>query len=373
MAVFSGQQSTYDNTTLQPRIVMDRILMQDPYDIPMFNALGMVKDGFTVDGKGTKIEWLEQSYAGVSDTSDASLTSATTVTSFTPDTIALYQPGMVLQIDSEKVWVSAVSTALTIVRGYGGTTAATHANDSAISIVGMARLEGDDADDSPNLLLSAAYNYTQIFQHTVKLTGTAEQRAYYGNYDPWDTEIDGAMESLMLLLEKLPFYGERLAGSSTTPRGAGGLSEFLSSNTTALSSAALTAKHVEDMLEDVYENGGDPDLIVTNTWGKRKLNALYQDRFERVADNRFEGFRVDYLENPIAGRPLEVLVSRNCPAGYMYFLTRDQLGFIPYREFAFKELGLTGDSKKGEVVGEWSFMVGVEKHHGVISGMSTSK
>lgn len=373
MATFSGQQTTYNNTDLQPRVVMDRILMQSPYDIPMFTALGIVRDGFSVDPAGTKVEWLEQNYAAKVDVSDAGLTSTTTTTTFTPDTLALYQPGMVIQIDNEKMWVSAVSTYLTVTRGYGGTTPATHENDSAIKIVSMARLEGDDADDSPSLNLAAAYNYTQIFQHTVKVSGTAEKRAYYGNYDPWDSEIDGAMDSLMLLLEKLPFFGERLAGSAVTPRGAGGLGEFLSTNTSALASAALTRKNIEDMLEDIYDEGGNPDLIVTNPWGKRKLGSLYEGHMERVADNRFEGFRTDWLENPIAGKPLEVVVSRDCPAGYMYFLTREQLGFIPYREFYFHELGISGDGKKGEVVGEWSFMVGVEEHHGVITGFSTSK
>ena len=374
MTETTGLQTTYNNTTMQPRNVMNRILMQDPYDIPLFTALGLVKDGFDVNTKGTKIEWPEKAYAGVSDTSDDGLTSGTTTTTFTPDTPALYQPGMVIQIDSEMMWISAVAAALTITRGYGGTTAATHVDDSVISIVGIARLEGDDADDSPNLVLSMPYNYTQIMQHTIKLTGTAEQQAYYAKYDPWDSEIDGAMESLMLLLEKLPFYGKRLAGSATTPRGAGGFGTFITTNATALSSAALTRKHVEDMLEDVYGNGGDPDLIVANSWGKRKLNAIYgDDKFDHEADNRFEGYRTDWLENPIAGRPLQVVVSRDCPAGYMYFLTREQMGFVPYRDFSFKELGLTGDSKKGEVVGEWSFMVGVNKHHGVLTGMSTTK
>ena len=177
----------------------------------------------------------------------------------------------------------------------------------------------------------------------------------------------------MLLLEKLPFYGKRLAGSATTPRGAGGFGTFITTNVTALSDKALTRKHVEDILEDVFDNGGDPDLIVTNGWGRRKLNSLYEDHFERIADNRFEGFRTDWLEHPITPRPLQVVTSRDCPAGYMYFLTREQMGFIPYRDFHFKELGLTGDSKKGEVVGEWSFMVGVNKHHGLLTGFNTSK
>ena len=369
---FSGQ-TTYDNTDLQPRVVMDRILMQDPYDIPMFTALGMVKDGFSVDPKGTKVEWFEQAYAAKVDVCDDTFASSTTATEFTPDTPALYQPGMILQIDDEKMWVSAAGANLTVVRGFGGTTPATHVDDSVIKIIGMARLEGDDADDSPGLNISSAYNYTQIFQRTVKASGSALQRAYFGEYDPWDSEIDGAMQSLMLLLEKLPFHGERLVGSATTPRGAGGLNEFLSTNVSAKSNAALTRKMIEDMLENIYDTGGDPDLIVTNPWGKRKLNSLYEGHFERIPDSRFEGFRTDWLENPIAGRPLEVVVSRDCPAGYMYFLTRGQLGFIPYREFTFSPLAKTGDSEKGEVVGEWSFMVGVEDHHGLITGFNTSK
>ena len=367
-----GLLTTYNNTSLQPRVVMDRILMQDPYDIPVFTALGMVTDGFSVDPKGTKIEWFEQGYAAKEDALNGAINNS--VTTVVAATSGLYQPGMVIQIESEKVWVSAVSGAsLTVTRGYGDTSAASHDDATAIYIVGMARLEGDDADDSPNLSLSNAFNYTQILQHTVKVSGSAKVGAQYANYDPWDTEIDGAMESLMLLLERLPFYGERLVGSASTPRGAGGFGTFLSSNVSAKSNAALTRKHVEDMLQAIYDDGGDPDLIITNAWGKRKLNDLYEGHFERVADNRFEGFRTDWLENPISGRPLETVVSRHCPAGYMYFLSRGELGFIPYREFTFSPLAKTGDSEKGEVLGEWSFMVGVEDHHGLITGFNTSK
>jgi len=239
-------------------------------------------------------------------------------------------------------------------------------------VVTMARKEGDDADNSPATQLEMETNYTQIFQHTVELSGTAKVGDYYAGYDPWQSEIDAGMKVLMMLLERTAFYGEELAGSSSVARAMGGMNELITTNVDALSSAALTRNDMDGMFADLYDAGGDVDLIVTGTWGRRKISSFYESLLGREANNQNTGFRMDVIENPIEGRPVDVLISPDCPAGYMYFLSSAEIGFVPYREFFFEELAKTGDAQKGEIVGEWSFFTGVESHHGIISGFSTS-
>lgn len=372
MAQAQGKINSYMDTDLHPRIVTDRILMQDPYDIPLYNHFGANPGKFAFSQLGKKVEWFEEAYPSAVDVADGGLTSGTVTTTFTPDTIALYQPGMVIQIDDELMWVSAVSTYLTVSRGWGSTTAATHVNDSAIAIVGQARLEGDDADDSPHMLQSTEYNYTQILQKTIHQTGTDMVLPHYAGYNAWDHEIDRGMEWLMEQLEKLPFHGKRVEGSASVARAAGGLDAFITTNATALASAALTRKAIETNLASIYNYGGDPDVIICSVTGKRILNSLFEGFFTREADNRFEGYRVDMLENPIAGRPLKVIPSRFCPTASLYICTSDKIGFLPLRPFFFEELAKTGDARKGEIVGEYTLAVAVEKHHGILSGFKTT-
>lgn len=374
MTTGNGVLNSYLDTALNKRVVSDRILMQDPYDIPTYLALGENAAKFSFANPiSTKVEWIERAYPAIDDLTDASLTSATNVTQFTPDDIGLYQVGQVLKIDNELLWVSAVSTTLTVTRAFGGTTAATHANDSAIKICGIARLEGADAGNSPQLVHSTGYNYTQILQKSVFITGTNKVMPKVADYDPWDDEIDAAMEILMLQLNRLPFYGGRAIGSASTPRGAGGLTTFISTNLQAMSSAALTAKLLEDKLQACYDNGGDPDVIITTAWNKRKLNDLYGDRFYREADKKYENFMIDYLENPISGKPVKVIVDRAVPAGTLAILSSDQAGFVALRPFFFEELAKSGDAQKGQVVGEYTFVLANEMHHALMTGLSTTK
>jgi hypothetical protein len=52
-------------------------------------------------------------------------------------------------------------------------------------------------------------------------------------------------------------------------------------------------------------------------------------------------------------------------------LESDKVGFYTLRDFEMKELARSGDSLKGEVVGEFSLLVANNKAHGRITGITT--
>ena len=127
----TGQMITYSQTLPQKRMVTDRIIMKDPMEIVAINALGLNNESkFSfVNTPGKQYEWLEDTYAPKSDTiNSGAWTSDSTHTQLVMDNGAYFQIGDILLIDSEYVWVSAVSTnTLTVTRDYGGTQA-THAD-----------------------------------------------------------------------------------------------------------------------------------------------------------------------------------------------------------------------------------------------------
>lgn len=88
---------------------------------------------------------------------------------------SIFQDGHVIRIDDEYMVVKTVDTTANTLsvysRAFGGTNA-THVTTSTIYIVGMARLEGDDADYVGVNPVTAPYNYTSIFQKALKITGT---------------------------------------------------------------------------------------------------------------------------------------------------------------------------------------------------------
>ena len=178
MAVYDQQVTSYSDTTPHIRIVNDAISLIDPVDTPLLVALGgfdSARSKFKIRGNGYKIEWLEDEYAPTSTTANQGTTITTNTTTLTVTDASIFQPGHVIQIDSEYMVVDTINTTNNTVtvfsRSYGGTNA-THDTTSTIEIVGMARLEGDDADYGFIVDITALYNYTAIFQKVFNVSGT---------------------------------------------------------------------------------------------------------------------------------------------------------------------------------------------------------
>ena len=186
-------------------------------------------------------------------------------------------------------------------------------------------------------------------------------------------EIDKKMDELMILLNKLPFYGEKYVGTDgALARTAGGLKAFITDNTSENSSAALTRALIDDMLSDIYADGGDTDLIICGAFQQRAINDMYEgfittDRVESVG-----GMMIKQLMNPITGGMIDILVDRSCPADDLYLLQSSEIAFYPFDPFFYEDLGKTGDAELGQVVGEYGFVCRSDKWHGYLGGLSTS-
>ncbi len=172
MAAFDQPVTTYSDTTPQKRVITDVISLIDPSDAPAIDALGGL-DGASgkfrfVNEQGTNPEWLEDTLGALTDTMAASTTS--TGTSLTVTDGSNFQVGHIIRIDSEDIWVSAVSTnTLTVTRNFGGT-AATHSSTDTITIIGMARLEGAESTSIGLTDRTSNSNYTQILHKEIKVT-----------------------------------------------------------------------------------------------------------------------------------------------------------------------------------------------------------
>jgi len=228
----AGKVTTYTNTLAQKRGVTDLISTIDPMDVPLLNALGYgsanIKKFRLVNFPSTMYEWLEDTYSAGNASAAASVTQLTNDTTYTALVVTSgegvkFQVGDVLALDSELVWVSSISTdTLTITRGFGGTTQATHASTVTVTLRTRARVEGADANDSPTTNPTSGYNYTQILQKTINVTRTRQKVSQYGIEDEYDYQTQKAMEELAVLGNNIAYYGKRAAGSASAARGAGG-------------------------------------------------------------------------------------------------------------------------------------------------------
>lgn len=376
MATYSGIQTSYSNTLSAKVMITDRIVMADPYDITAITALGLdnaSKFQF-VNTPGRTYSWLEDAYPAVATTASDStdLTDVTATVTIGVSDGDLFHVGDIVQMDSEYVWVSAISgDVLTVTRNFAGTSA-THATNVSMYIRYNARLEGADTSDSPWTEFTSNTNSSTIFQKEVHISRDDKLFPNYGVADLKKYRIDMNMDIQMEQLNKLVYHGARAAGSTTTPRSTGGFGTFITTNATALSDASLTRDHIDTEFQQIYAAGGKTDLIICDAWGQRKINDFYEGFVTTERSETIGGMIIKKLMHPISGMLVNVVVDRWCPAGYMYLLDRRHCGYITIDPFFYEELASTGDYDLGQTVGEYGFVCAYNKAHSIISGYSTS-
>jgi hypothetical protein len=377
MAIFDQPKTSYADTTNAVRIINDVIKLIDPVATPLIVALGgldSAREKFDIRGNGTKIEWLEDQYAPLSDVAAQGTTITTNTTTLTVTDASIFQDGHVIKIDAEYMVVSAVDVANNTLsvysRAYGGTNA-THVTTSTIYIVGMARLEGDDADYVGLQQVSAPYNYTSIFQKALKITGTEDVIDEYGYEDAFAYQANKALPELLRLVEAQMFEGVRAVGTATSPRSFGGLGTFITNNTVD-AAGAIAKTDIDNLAEAIRLDGGMPDLFVTHPSVANDIRALLDSSsFVRVTqENSVFGMReIDQIRTQYGA--LQLVESLWCPLSRSYMLDSSRVGLYTLRPFGWYPLAKTGDSRKAEVVGEFSLAVANDKGHGYVSGITS--
>ena len=380
MATQTGQQSSYSATIPQKRVVTDRIIMTQPMDLVAVNALGLNNEnkfGFANGpaGPNQPYEWLEDAHADRTDlTNTRALTSDTTATSMIVDTGANFQIGDVILVDLEYMLVTAISSnTLTVTRDHGGTQA-THEDNVVVTITSRARIEGTASSDSSWSEANSATNATQIFHKEVDISRSAANLQRYGVSNLVEREIDKAMVELPKLLNLTFYHGQRKAGSTTTPSAMGGFETFATTNTNGLSSTpALTQKNLEDELQDCFDAGGAPDLILCNSWAKRKIADFYSGFVRTERSETMGGITIESIISPVLQGPLSIAVDRDCPTDSLYIVDRRFVGFVTIDPFMWDPLGKVGDTAAfGQVVGEYSLVVANETWQSSVTGFSVA-
>ncbi len=376
MTILDSPKTVYSDPTAQARAISDVIQMVDPRDTPLLARLGLdsARQKFKVRPNGYKVELLEDDLDPLETSADNGTTIADDALTFGVADASLFQDGHILLIGAEYMVVKSVDTGDDTVtvysRAYGGTNS-THAADAPIQIVGMARLEGDDADFGALTEIQAPYNYTSIFQKAVQVSGTLQAISQHGIEDEFMYQANKAVPHLLRLVERAAFHGVRAEGSAVSPRSMGGLATFITLNSVD-AGGAISKADVDSLMEEIIMQGGYPDLLVMNPRVANDLRGLLDtSAFVRVGqgENRLG---LDAIERVVTQYgELELVMDRWCPADTAYILQSDKIGFYTLRPFHSYELARSGDSLKGEVVGEFSLLVANDKAHGKITGITT--
>lgn len=366
MATVQGTRLTLSDTVGLAVDMSPVIQLIDPFDVGLISYFGM--SSLDKEAMATKHEWMEDTLRPLTSlvTDNPLLIGATTL-NVTAGTGTYFRAQDVAQLEDELVLITAVATdALTIVRAFGGSTAAQHAQNTVVEIVGVALLEGDpNPGVARTTVKTTQYNHTQIFEDVVEISATLEAVEQYAPGSEYARQLAKTMKSLMIVIDKTFIYGGRSAGTASSPSAMGGLHYYIATNVTDASAAALTEAMILDDLHDCYDAGGDPRVLAMTLRQKRALNALLGTAVRRTTlDETTAGSVVDYYTWD--NGTLDVLIDRWLPTDEILGLSPEYIGFGPLRTRQLQHEILPKQSRevqRGQITGEYTAEVKSEKAH----------
>ncbi len=382
---FTGK-ATYSAGTNLPELaedVADLVHIVSPFEAPLLERLGDPLHEAT----SPRHEWLEDELLPNKDAiDDATWVDPDVDTTFNVDHGSRFRVGDQIQAEGseELMLVTAVNAnALTVVRGYAGTTAENLADNQVLTILGNAALEGDDKPAARFTNRVRCANYTQIFTAAVEVSGSDLVARQLGLADEMEHQKLARLRELMRDLENTVINGGQPAsdpqGSDTARRTMNGIIQHLSTNIFRTGDSGFPAGNDLDeaklnyALRRIWENSSAHiDLIVVGGFQKRKINTFCTaSRRYAPADTTFQD-RINEYESDFG--TCRILTTRWVPHDVALLLDSSRISVLPLtgRSFHFKPLASAGDYECGELIGEYTLELRNEAAHGMIRGLTTS-
>lgn len=376
----TGALYSYSDTTAQKRAVSDLIFLMDWTKAPLLNIFGMTEKNLRkfklVNWPSTKVELIEDSMSPYADQLAEALDDSETGVDV--DTGEYFRQGDIIKVDSEYMIVASVSSnTLTVVRGYAGSTAATHADDSAVELVTRAMPEAADFVTGHTTSRTAPYNFTQIISEAAKVSRTQQRMSQYAINDELDYQVTklfndgGNAGKLPQLLQKSFYHSLRAQRTANVYGSMGGMKTFVTTNVYNLAAAAITRAHIHTAIRDVRQAGGEVTHLVTGSWGIEKITAMYEGLIRTTRDEKRGGSEITMVKTPHG--EVELVYDWMCPESEYYFVNEAKVGWLPFDPFRVEEIAKRGDYFVKDVVGEYTFLVANQESHAYIYGASTTK
>ncbi|PFP30252.1 hypothetical protein COJ96_05945 [Bacillus sp. AFS073361] len=279
----------------------------------------------------TKFEWMSDNLNSNRANLAANLDAVATTFNVASGDGSKFRVNALLVLDDEYMKVTAVAgDAITVVRGFDGTTAATHtAASSEIRIVARPQLEGAGVGQDESHDRYVDYNVTQIFERYASVSNTQQAVRTYNVSDELNYQVQLRLKELAREFNDALIYGRRIDAGGSQPRMTGGLLNFANLKSSVkqnLAGGEVTAKVVNDALEQVYQRGGNVNTILTNTAGARQFSKLLGDKIQiQRQDTTRGGYVATFVSDIVGGDMATIVVDKNMPKDKVVLFDRSIL------------------------------------------------
>jgi hypothetical protein len=251
---------------------------------------------------------------------------------------------------------------------------------------GEAVIEGDSAKGYLLSDKSRIANYTQISDRVFTISGTEEAVSHYGLDSQYAYQLEKAMKELKIKLEKVLLGGSATAAGSDTAnaRGCGGAFSFALGLGTGASGAAsvsaLTETIYNNVLQNVFEDGGNPNTTFVNGYLKRRISAFAtpNSRYQEVGaggklNTSVAVYESDFgVQSIVLDRWVKGITQSGADTGSGLIVDMAKLKVAYLRKPFTNPLAIDGDRKSVQILTEYTLEALAPTQMGYLSAFATA-
>jgi hypothetical protein len=229
-------------------------------------------------------------------------------------------------------------------------------------------------------------NWTMIFRKDINSSQTQRAVDPAGVQDEYAYQVMKGLKELARSIEASSFIvAAATATASTGPRVMKDLATFITTNTASVvngaSASTVSETIFNDMLQNIFDDGGNPDSVYVGAYAKRQISSYTTNttvaRNIALADKRLIN-SVDLYESDFG--IIQIVLDRWVPnggtatasasgTGRAFFIETPMVRHAFLRPIKHVPLPPNGDAARGIVLGELTLEVGHEKALGMLTGI----
>ncbi|MGF7528511.1 DUF5309 family protein [Bacillus paralicheniformis] len=226
--------------------------------------------------------------------------------------------------------VDEAAEKITVQRGYDATTPEAIEAGSDLKVISRPRPEGESVfrkNEINDRILS--FNYSQIFSRYASVSRTQQRVNTYGVSDELDYQVNLRLQEMVREINNSLIYGRRYKGSDLQPRTSGGLFAFAQeqgSASTDFGGKEITAKGLNDSIEETFKRGGRVDTILCAPNVSRQITKLAGDTIRTTRGEGQVGYQImSFMSDLPGGAVSQVVVDQNMPKDRAVLLNLDNI------------------------------------------------
>lgn len=322
---------------LNDKVINDAFMIARSNRTGILSTIGIGAPRQAYDGY--KMGWLDMRVDATSSTTTAQALAAATTIAVADGT--KFRAGMTASPagSDEVVLITGVSgNNLTVVRGFGGTTAADIASGAVLTIDSVGREENSTAQNDGIFQPDPLENYFQTMDTAVEFSRRALATLQFGNTNDLTFQVAERIKQLATQLDRALVRGRKATATvgANTVTYTGGLRYFLDQAGAIKvdnSAAALTLDAINALNAEIVARGGTSNTLAVGIKQARKLHALVSANYDsqRLADWQADAGSVLTLPSdlPLVGSVSRIVIDTNLNDGELVIFDSGMISIVP--------------------------------------------